>query len=355
MGKLWQKRLNDTGQSELVEVEQASLLIDRPSVVFLSGFLTNNDKPKAIAGSIKNVQELLKGHEDLAPTPSVYCWSHKGLSNLFNLAAYNTRPSSRSSDAGYDIGAAVLMPLVANNLKRESLTEVSGTPLPLEEAKKNLRNVTFFGYSAGGIVAQETYNATLRMMQGIGYSRQDAQEALKEVVLVAAGVFSRYRREKGRFTTLYLAATNDRMMRAKNWIWGTAGTLLRTTFTSYGRKKKPLEIRPVSETSLLISAPVRPTLYDIKTDTETGERQKKYFKPLYPKFMFRRSYHELQHYMTQEEGNNAFANMALYALVNALTRQRRLAPLELLAAPQQALNAETYNTKITAALAKPLK
>jgi hypothetical protein len=346
MGKLWQKTVNDAGKSELIDVNLETLQITEPTIVYLSGFLTNNNRPNYVAGSIKSVQELLSGRPELPNVPMVYGWSHTGLRNLFNLAAYNTNPSSRSSDAGYDIGSGVLMPLVAKDFSRSKDGTVSGTPLSLEEAKKNLKNVTLFGYSAGAIVAQETYNATLKMMKGVGYDDKDARAVLSEVVLVAAGVFSRYTKEHNRFTTVYLVATNDRMMRAKNWIWGTFGTLLRTVFKPFAQKQQDLSIRRLSETSIIVSAPVSAKLHEWKYDDEGQRTEKKPISPLYPKWSLRRSYHELPHYVTTDENHNSFANIALYSLLNAVNRTGRIEPMKLLEAASPSAE---YSQKIAKA------
>lgn len=346
MGKLWQKTVNSAGKSELIEMNLETMQITQPTIVYLSGFLTNNNRLGYVAGSIKSVQELLANRPELPAVPTVYGWSHTSLRNLFNLAAYNTNPSSRSSDAGYDIGGGVLMPLVAKDFVRNKDGTVSGTPLSLEEAKKNLKNVTFFGYSAGAIVAQETYNATLKMMKGVGYDEKDAKAALNEVVLVAAGVFSRYTKENNRFTTVYLVATNDRMMRAKNWIWGTFGTMLRTVFKPFAQKQNDLSIRRLSETSILVSAPVSAKLHEWKYDDEGQRTEKKRIEPLYPIWSLRRSYHELPHYVTTDENHNSFANIALYALMNAVSRTGRLEPMQLLEA---ASSSAEYRQKIAKA------
>lgn len=344
MGKLWEK--TGEGAEGLKEVDQQTLRVNEPTVVFLSGFLTTDKSPAKVAGGIKTVQNLLKDQPGLSAPPRVLGWTHTSLRNLFNLAAYNCLPSSRSSKAGYDISSAVLMPLVSDDFARQKKSKVSGTPLPLDEVKKRLRNITFFGYSAGGIVGQEVFNATRKMMKKIGYSEADVREALHEVVFVAAGAPSRYSKEANRFTTVSLLATNDRMMRGKNWIWSGAGTLLRTIFTSYGKKKKPMSFRKVSDTSMLINAPVRPTFYEWKYDDEGNRAEKRPFKPLYPKMSFRRSYHELQHYITQDEKNNPFANIISTALANAVTRTERRSPLQLIEAEKPT---EHYKQKIAAA------
>jgi hypothetical protein len=323
MGKLWQRTVGNDGQSQLQEVGLDGLKVAGPTLVYLSGFLTNNNRPDYIAGGIKRMEELLK--DRTAARPQIYAWSHSGLRNLFNLAAYNMFPGSRASKAGRDLASAVVMPLVS----------AQGKPLPLDEARQNLRNVTFFGYSAGSIVAQETFNASLKMMKAIGFKEPEARAALQEVVLLSAGTISRPSKERDRFSTVYLVASNDRINRFKNWIWGTLGTALRSAFGNYARdkKQKELTVRPLSETSLFISTSVRPSLYEWKYDADGNRAAKKEFPALYPKWTLRRSYHELPHYITTDDTNNSFARIALYTLINALDRTASVQPLRLLEPP----------------------
>lgn len=351
MGKLWQKTQDNNGVSLLKEVDLATLRITAPTIVYLSGFLTNNNRPEYIAGSIKRLQDLTKDHP-LPVQPQIYAWSHSGLRNLFNLAAYDLCPGTRSSKAGYDLSKAVLMPLLAKDFAVDAKGNISGAPLPAAEAKEKLKNVTLFGYSAGSVVAQEIFNATLKMMKTVGYNEQNARQLLNEVVLISVGTVSRPSKETNRFTTVYLAATNDRLTRAKNWAYGTLGTLLRSTFGHYAQKGKDLTIRPLSETSLFITAPVRPSLYEWTYDGNGLRAEKKYFPPLYPTWTLRRSYHELPHYITRDEKNNAFANIVLHAVANAVTRSGKTQTLQLIAAsPGTAAGQEaSYKAKITEAL-----
>ncbi len=357
-GKLWHRVPDETGKAQLKEIDPAQVTIERPTIVYLSGFLTNNNRPGYVSGSIKRIEELLKSAPEGTVKPDIYAWSHKGLSNLFNLAIYDTFPGSRSSEAGYILSASILMPLVAEEFKRMPDGSVMGKPRPMDEAAKRLRNVTFFGYSAGSIVAQETFNATMKMMKAVGYSEKDARKLMKEVVLVAAGVISRPTKETDRYTTVYMAASNDRINRFKNFAWGAIGTLRRTFFTSYTlrKNKKDLSVRPLSAATVFISAAARASLYEFKTD-ENGERVKKPLDTLYPAWTQRRSYHELPHYVTTDDKNNDFSRIALYAVTNALNRTGTPETLALLNPPSNDTFSseaqEAYRKRIEQAL-KPM-
>jgi hypothetical protein len=322
-GKLWHRvRNEETGKADLKEVDLSQFKIEKPTIVYLSGFLTNNDQPGYIAGSIKNLEEILKSAPDDSVKPDIYSWSHKGLSNLFNLAAYDSFPNRRSSEAGYILAEHVVLPLVCDEFKRMPDGSCLGHKIPAEEAAKRLRNLTFFGYSAGSIVAQETFNASLKLMKQVGYDEKEARKLMKEVVLIAAGCISRPSKETDRYTTVTMVASNDRINRFKNIAWGLWGTLRRTFMTHYTKDKnhKPLSVTPLSPANVFINAAARPSLYEYKVDINTGERTKKTFDPLYPPWVQRRSYHELVHYVTLDDRNNGFARIALYSMTNAINR-----------------------------------
>ena len=53
MGKLWNRTLGAEGKAQLNEVDLTSVAIDSPTIVYLSGFLTNNNQPGYVAGGIK--------------------------------------------------------------------------------------------------------------------------------------------------------------------------------------------------------------------------------------------------------------------------------------------------------------
>lgn len=64
MGKLWQRVLTDAGKSRVEEIDLGQVRITQPTIIYLSGFLTNNNRPDYVSGSIKCVQELLRNRPD---------------------------------------------------------------------------------------------------------------------------------------------------------------------------------------------------------------------------------------------------------------------------------------------------
>lgn len=380
MAKLWQRSRNADGKSQLHEISLTDLKIERPSVIFLSGYFTTDDQPGYIAGALKRLEEMMQnrpGHDvtpaaEATPDPKplaqgadngtpatetilrnadkpvdLYAWSHTSLANIFNMAAYNLKPGSRASQAAYSLAQGVIMPLVAKDFGLDGNGQMTGTPLPAEDAKKNLRNITLFGYSAGTIVAQECFNASMQMMQKIGYSADQARDVLQEVALVSTGNVSRPTKEKDRFTTLYLVASNDRIIRAKNRIWRP----LKTLFARFARN---LNIKSLSATSAFISAAVTKKKWEWRN--RDGKTWKEKITPLIPSWTMIKSYHELPHYITHDENLSQFAKVVQYSLTNAINRAegdgKRLTPMQMLAPPAGVADAEAaaYNQKIAKAI-----
>jgi len=346
MGKLWQRSQNGDNQPQLQQVDLTTLRISRPSVFFLTGFFTYDSTPQNIHSALSTMEKMMARRPGEQQPVDVYAWSHSGLREVFNLAAYNAVPSQRSSHNGYDVARGIIMPLVADNFKIGADGEPTGTPLPLEEARKNLRNVTFFGYSAGTITAQETYNASLKMMTKIGYSEKDAKKALNEVVLVGAAVMSRPGRERNRFTTLYMEANNDRLVKIKNRLWAP----LRAMFAWCAHR---LKIEPLSDSSVLISAAVKKSGFQTEDAGDKSLQEK--FNALVRKRFPIKSYHELPRYVTEDEHLSSFARIVQYGLTNAVNRTGPVTPLDLLEPPKgvPAPDAQTFREKIAKAKLHP--
>jgi hypothetical protein len=347
-----------TRDAQVREVALTDVNITRPTMVYLSGFLTNDDRNDYVIGSMRRMTELIGNRPEIRQQPDIYGWTHTDLKNLFNLAVYNTFPGTRSSQAGYRVGSAILMPLVAKDFAYDEKSgKASGLPLPPEEARKNLKNVTLFGYSAGTVVAQETYNATRKMMRQIGFDDKTASELLKDVVLISTGAISRTTKERDRYTTVTLIASNDRINRAKNWIWGTVGSALqylKLQTSAWGPHSKDLTITPLSETSLHATTSIRPSLYEWQYDKDGQRSHKRPIDPLYPKWQPRRSYHELPPYITTDDKNNQFSRIALYSLINAFNRSGRITPQELIQIPANDTHSpelqDAYRKRIETAL-----
>ena len=234
------------------------------------------------------------------------------------------------------------MPLVAENFRIDGNGHYAGSPIDVETAKKNLRNITFFGYSAGTILGQECYNAARKMMKQIGYSDDTAKKLLHEVVMISTGNVSRPTAERERFTTLYLVANNDRVIRLKN-------RLSRPISTLFMKSVHSLKVKTLSAQSLLITATVSKKATEKK---ENGFEAK--IRQSLPWWFFIDSHHELPRYVTRDEDLSQFAKVVQYSLTNAVKRDHSVTPQDLLSTPDglEPAAAEFYTGKIERALTR---
>lgn len=312
---LWKResQLDEAGRPLLKETEPESLRINRPTVIFLTGFLTLDRDKGSIAGAIKRLEDMLGQQPGAEEGPQLLAWSHKGLRNLFNMLAYNFMPRNFASKRIQSLTKCVFKPLI---------TDSDGAPIDIEQAKQNLRNLTLFGYSAGTIVAQEMYNAAFRLAKNCGYTPSEAREMLHEVALVSVGNMSRPTKETGRFTTLYLTGTNDRLSNLRNNLWPS----FREWLIQF---KKKLTIVKMSSTSVYVTAPIKPELWE-ERELKDGRKIRQKIEALFPRWMPFNSYHELSHFTTHDDTQSNFARMAVYALHNAVRRTSAIDPMDLI-------------------------
>jgi hypothetical protein len=323
MAKLWQRSRDPKTKSPVIEIAPSNLKITSPTVIFLPGIFTTDNKPAHIAESLDEVDAILRHPEAQKAKPQLYALSRKGLSGFFNLAAYNAQPHDACSREARKTANDLLLPLVVKD----------GHPLLRAEAQANLRNLTLVAYSAGSVFAQELYNGTLQGMKKAGYTQDEARLLLQEVVLISLATVSRPAEESNRFTTLYLAAANDLAVRAKNKLWKPVKEL-------FALDTRDLKIQEISPTSLFITAYIPKKLWHQPED-ETGTQHRHDITPLLPDRGGLRSHHEMPHYTTNDDGHNPFARIVLNGLVNAIHRTDKQTPAQLLQ-PVTARTAQQY-------------
>jgi len=334
MAKLWQRSADPKTKLPIAEVDLKHFKISKPSVIFLSGIFTTDKRHAAIAEGLGEIENLLSHRRELAAQPDIYALSHKDLGNIFNIAAYNGHPEKAHSKAAAKMAAAILLPLV---LKK-------GKPLDEDAARANLRNVTFVAYSAGTVFAQEMYNAALGQMVEAGYKKKTAKAVLNEVVLISMAAVSRPLEEKERFTTLYLAAGNDLAVRLKNRIW-------RPLLDIFPVDLRDLKIRPLSRTSLLITAYIPKKMWHWQEQPD-GTKTKADIAPLVPPRFRIASNHEIPHYTTRDDEHSAFSKLVLNTVINAVNRRAGADVFGLLSpvTARDAGEAEAYRLKLDRAL-----
>lgn len=314
MSFLWKRTRDEAGKSVLHQIDLDTVQIKSPTLVYLSGFPATDNRPGFIAGSIKRMEELTKGHAESNPDLNIYAWSYSNLRNVFNVIAYNLRPATYASPDGRKIADKLILPLVSAN----------GAPLTEEAASKNLRNLTFFGFSAGTGLAQQVYNAALQGMQKTGWKKERAQKMLNEIPLVCVGNVSRPTKEKGRFTTVYLVGNNDITTRLKNRVFRALN--LRSIFERFSRR---LKVRDLSPNSVMITAPTPRKLWEWNY-LANGLKEKRPIKALFPQWLQIRSHHEFAHYVTRDDEHSQFSQIAMHALLNAVNRTAAPSPHGLL-------------------------
>lgn len=310
MPKLWKKTLDTTDTKNLEEVDLSTLKISSPTVIFISGRETTDKNRAEIS---KSIHFLNKIYKDQPKPPQIYSWSHSRiLSRAFNMAAYHLFPGHRYRPSAGKLAKAAIMPLVS----------AEGRPLPPEEAKKNLRNLTLLGYSAGSLVAQEVFNASLKMMQKTGYTPEEARTLLNEVVLVTIGTISRPTKEQNRFTTITLVNTDDTFVRAKNF-------LMHPFRSAFRKAARQLRIEPLSGANLLISAAAGGRKRDM-----LHKKQKEVMEDVQlPRWSFFASNHEARDYVNEDYKHSQVSWIVPNVLINAANRKTTLEPLRLLEPP----------------------
>ncbi len=353
MSKLWYRTRDEKGASQLHEVDFNDFRVDSPTVIYLSGFLTTNKQQGFIAGALKRLEEML-GHRatEVAHDAKVYAWSHSNLGNLFNMVAYNGFPTRAASGAAYTFARHVILPLVAENLKGQG-GQIKGQPLDIKTARQNLRNLTLMTYSAGTVTVQESFNAARKMMHKIGMEESVIRDLLGEIVVLSTGNVSRPSKEKNRFTTVYLVASNDIVVRMKNALWAPLRTLLSKLIADH---PDALRAEKISPTSLLVTAKIGHANWEWRLG-DGGKTFKSQIKRLLPVWTFINSNHELPYYITHDERLSPFANVALYGLTNAVGRTEKLDVEALIAPPatRPAAEAKAYKQKMAAARARALR
>jgi hypothetical protein len=318
-----------------MEVPLDDLKITSPTLIYFSGRETVDKDKDEISKNIYLAQKL-------APAGTqVYTWTHPPLFKmLFNMLAYQHFPKHRQGPSGKELAEKVIMPLVT----------AGGQPLEAEKARKNLRNLTFFGFCAGSIIAQEIFNASLEKMQEAGYRKEAARDLLREVALVTIGTISRPSREKDRFTTVSLAYTDDFWVRFKNYLRRPLSRIFR-----WAGRRRTLRIKPISDTNLLVTAAARRRLF---------ERQRKPKEIIdgvsLPRWRPDHN-HRAKQYTGTDDKHNQLSRIVSFALTNAIRRNeaaetQTITPLQLLQPPAGLTDATVtvpYQHKIQAALVQP--
>ncbi len=330
MSVLWKKIKTSTGKSTLEKMGPGDVTLERPTVLFLTGVSTTMSQPQYVAGAISHVHDMIDtGGANKSADTDVYAWSYKSKrSNFKSVFMYNALPDTYFSNHGRQFVYDFLLPHFAENIEFDKKGRLkSADPIDVKEVAEKFRNLTLLAYSYGSVFSQEVYNAAYAVMQDIGYSEKNARFMLSRIHQVSLGAVSRPIKEKDRFTSICLVATNDRVSNHKRRLYWSFKELS-AAYT------KTLKINKLSKRNWYISAPVQKDLWEQKQDPEGNIVMRNVVRPLFPKWWIRHSHHELPHYTTDQDESNQFAKMARFALINCVNRKHSLLASEMIAPPK---------------------
>ena len=352
MSVLWKKIKQAEGPSKLQEIEAGGVKLDRPTVIFLTGVFTTADHPQYVSGAISHLNEMLDSFgQDNSSHTDVMAWSYKShKNNIKNVFAYNAMPEKYYSKQSRQFVYDFLLPHIASEYSFDKKGQLTGKPRKNAEVVAAFQNLTFLAYSYGSVFSQEVYHALSKTMNELGYSEKNTKFLISRIHQVSLGAVSRPMKEDGRYTSICLVATNDRISTHKRRLWWST----REMFASY---TKNLSIRKLGKRNWYISAPVQKELWEPKEDKDGNIVMRNVIRPLFPKWWVRQSHHELQHYTTDRDDSNQFAKIARFALINCVKRDRALRPAEITAPPKCLQNnknmdqeCKTYASRIRKAM-----
>lgn len=326
MAKLWRKGTD--GQPQ--EVDLATLSITSPTVIFLPGHLTRDYRPDIVATGLVAFETMLQ--DDAKPLPQIYVWSYTHTQKFSHLTRYRLFPNHTARPSAKNVARGVLLPLVS---------DADGKPLPLATAKKNLRNITFVGHSAGNIFAEEVFNAAFGMMKKMGYAKAEARDVLSEVVNVSLGTVAKAVNRKKRFSSVYMTNTDDLYIRGKNRIFHP----LKSIFNRFTHRR-PLKIRQVTPNSLLVTAAAHGKWRQRHKDV-----REKGIDIILPRRDIRHTNHGFYNYVTEDSSTSQIAHIASSAVVSSLGRDSDFTVTDLLT-PRESLGAAekaVYESRIAKA------
>jgi hypothetical protein len=338
MNKLWRKDVDENGDVNLHEIAEEGINLDKPSVVFFSGLSTTKTGLNFVKGAIGHVEDMLGGLDNgVAENANIYAWQYSTKGNNFkNAFNYNTFPNRFYSKDARKFIYEFMLPMIATdtsyNFKKK---KVSGKKRPFKDVEASFNNLTFLAYSYGSVFSQEVYNGTKAVMHDLGFSKKETRLLLSKIHLISMGAVSSPMKEKNRFTSITMVATNDRISKHKGRIWWSLGEY-------FARAARKLTIKKLSKRSTYISAPVQKDLFTPKQDRQ-GNIVMRNIRHIFPKWWPRHSYHELPHYTTDRDFDNEFSKIARFALNNSVKREGALLPHKMIAPTDPLVGEKKYS------------
>lgn len=348
MAQLWTQKRENTSGPKIQNIDAGELSLQKPTLIFLPGLFNTPKQPAMIRAGIGHLLGMLRSFgERNGETCEIHTVSYNGRrSNLSHFFNYNSKPKTYASVEAREFVNDYLMKHIARDVKIGPKGRViSGTAKPKKDIERAFQNLTFMAYSYGTVFSQEVYNASRDAMKKVGINERDSKYLLSRIHLVSVGCVSRPIKEKNRFTSICLVASNDFVSNLKRYVFWSLKEVFATVADN-------LKISPLSRRNLYITAPVKRRPQQTITTAE-GKKITQNVKPLFPKWSPIASHHELEHYTTDQDDHNQFAKIVRYALVNCLRRTRALKGVEMIAPPRalgQLDGADAYTSRIDQAI-----
>ena len=190
----------------------SNISFDKPTILVLGGVLEKTTKNEHPCGYGKVVQMLLTGDQINFPNdaqiictqyPDHYYDIHFRTTHLDNM---NSNFSFFSEEVR-QIVCKQFFPLIEND----------GVKIPVEQLKRNLRNVNIISHSYGGAVAEQIGNALRKRLYELDYSKDEIVQAMQQVSLLTLGNVNNIEKSDinntlstPNFTTLHVFNENDK-------------------------------------------------------------------------------------------------------------------------------------------------
>ncbi len=329
--KIWKKNEANTAAED---VAFESITIDRPTLVFFSGFMSFHSGTKTTFSRLKIFEKMLQKDGVKNKTDyQVFTATYKNKSTLFNALSYCGYKNYSSKTSQHFVNS-VIMPLVLDE---------HGAPRDKVEVSINLRNLTLGGYSVGTVIVQELYNASTRSMVKAGFSKKDTKELLGDVVCISMGTMSTPSREGKRFKTVYMVATNDRFANIKNKVFEASQALKK----KFNRTIRDLRISRIADNAIIIRAEVNNNMTEPYIDKIDGQKKWRPIRKLYPETYRHDSGHELSHYISEDDNQAPFSRICRFVLANAIERDSNVT-IDSLIQPYKEVRTKHYARQYTA-------
>ena len=176
--------------------------LGRPTILIFGG--NSAVTPKKANGYAKIAQMLVTGNKKEYPdnvqiVSAQYTENYKSDCRII-LRKSGKNPHDYCSKEVKHLFEEQFMPLLSDN---------TGTKLPLDKVKRNLRNINIITHSYGGFIALQIGNAMRNYMNKINYAEEEIIQAMQQISLLTLGNVADIENTKNQFTVLHIFNNDD--------------------------------------------------------------------------------------------------------------------------------------------------